>query len=37
MTHNYNYDMAMLVKLLGKNMTYIGMLGPKDKKRTNAE
>ena len=32
MTHNYNYDMAMLRQLLGKNMTYIGMLGPKIKR-----
>jgi len=32
MTHNYNYDKAMLVQLLQKNVTYIGMLGPKKKK-----
>jgi xanthine dehydrogenase accessory factor len=32
MTHNYNYDMAMLRQLLVKNVTYIGMLGPKKKK-----
>jgi len=32
MTHNYNYDMAMLRQLLGKNITYIGMLGPKKKR-----
>ena len=32
MTHNYNYDMAMLRQLLGKNVTYIGMLGPKKKR-----
>lgn len=31
MTHNYNYDMAMLHQLLLKNVTYIGMLGPKKK------
>jgi xanthine/CO dehydrogenase XdhC/CoxF family maturation factor len=31
MTHNYNYDMAMLPQLLLKNVTYIGMLGPKKK------
>jgi len=32
MTHNYNYDMAMLRQLLEKNVTYIGMLGPKKKR-----
>ena len=32
MTHNYNYDMAMLRQLLQKNVTYIGMLGPKKKR-----
>jgi xanthine/CO dehydrogenase XdhC/CoxF family maturation factor len=32
MTHNFNYDMAMLRQLLGKNVTYIGMLGPKKKR-----
>ena len=32
MTHNYNYDMAMLRQLLSKNMPYIGMLGPKKKR-----
>lgn len=32
MTHNYNYDMAMLRQLLKKNIPYIGMLGPKKKK-----
>jgi len=32
MTHNYNYDMAMLRQLLQMNVTYIGMLGPKKKK-----
>jgi len=31
MTHNYNYDKAMLKQLLQKNGTYIGMLGPKKK------
>jgi xanthine/CO dehydrogenase XdhC/CoxF family maturation factor len=31
MTHNYNYDMAMLEQLLAKDVTYIGMLGPKKK------
>jgi len=29
MTHNYNYDLAMLELLLKKNCTYIGTLGPK--------
>jgi xanthine dehydrogenase accessory factor len=32
MTHNYNYDMAILRQLLGKSVTYIGMLGPKKKR-----
>ena len=32
MTHNYNYDKAMLVQLLQKNVSYIGMLGPKKKR-----
>ena len=32
MTHNYNYDMAMLRQLLQKNVSYIGMLGPKKKR-----
>ena len=32
MTHNYNYDKAMLAQLLPKNVSYIGMLGPKKKK-----
>jgi xanthine dehydrogenase accessory factor len=32
MTHNYNYDKAMLKQLLQKNVTYIGMLGPKNKR-----
>lgn len=32
MTHNYNYDMAMLRQLLQKKVAYIGMLGPKKKK-----
>lgn len=31
MTHNYNYDMAMLQELLQKNVVYAGMLGPKKK------
>jgi xanthine dehydrogenase accessory factor len=32
MTHNYNYDMAMLRQLLQMNVPYIGMLGPKKKR-----
>ena len=32
MTHNYNYDMAMLRQLLQKSISYIGMLGPKKKR-----
>jgi xanthine dehydrogenase accessory factor len=31
MTHNYNYDLAMLKALLQKEVKYIGMLGPKKK------
>jgi len=31
MTHNYNYDMAMLKALLQTEVPYIGMLGPKKK------
>lgn len=31
MTHNYNYDMAMLKELVNRNVVYIGMLGPKKK------
>lgn len=31
MTHNYNYDLAMLKALLERNATYIGLLGPKKK------
>ncbi len=29
MTHNYNYDLAILRRLLPLNLTYIGALGPK--------
>ena len=29
MTHNYNYDSALLVHLLPLNLPYIGILGPK--------
>ena len=31
MTHNYNYDIAMLKALLQTNARYIGVLGPKKK------
>ena len=31
MTHNYNYDLAMLRALLDKNIIYIGILGPRKK------
>jgi xanthine/CO dehydrogenase XdhC/CoxF family maturation factor len=31
MTHNYNYDYAILKALLGENVPYIGALGPKKK------
>ena len=31
MTHNYNYDIAMLKALIEKNTSYIGILGPKKK------
>ncbi|MCU0394753.1 MAG: XdhC family protein [Chitinophagaceae bacterium] len=31
MTHNYNYDLAMLRALLHRDIPYIGMLGPKKK------
>ncbi|MEO5582519.1 MAG: XdhC/CoxI family protein [Saprospiraceae bacterium] len=31
MTHNYNYDLAMLTALLQLNTPYIGSLGPKKK------
>jgi xanthine/CO dehydrogenase XdhC/CoxF family maturation factor len=31
MTHNYNYDLALLKLLLETNTPYIGMLGPKTK------
>jgi xanthine dehydrogenase accessory factor len=31
MTHNYNYDMAMLSELVQRNIIYIGMLGPRKK------
>jgi len=30
-THNYNYDLAMLRQLVQKDITYIGLLGPKKK------
>jgi len=31
MTHNYNYEMALLREILPLNIPYIGMLGPKKK------
>ncbi len=31
MTHNYNYDLAMLKALLQKDINYTGILGPKKK------
>jgi xanthine/CO dehydrogenase XdhC/CoxF family maturation factor len=31
MTHNYNYDLAMLKALVTKKIKYIGMLGPRKK------
>jgi xanthine dehydrogenase accessory factor len=31
MTHNYNYELALLAKLLPLNLPYIGVLGPKKK------
>lgn len=31
MTHNYNYDLAMLRQLIELNISYIGALGPKKK------
>jgi len=31
MTHNYNYDMAMLYPLVQKKAVFVGMLGPKKK------
>lgn len=31
MTHNYNYDLAMLRQLIPLNISYIGALGPKKK------
>jgi xanthine dehydrogenase accessory factor len=31
MTHNYNYDLAMLKALINKNVSYIGSLGPRQK------
>jgi xanthine dehydrogenase accessory factor len=31
MTHNYNYDLALLEQLVKKEISYIGVLGPKKK------
>ena len=33
MTHNYNYDLAVLMQLLQKNLPYIGVLGPRSKRQ----
>lgn len=33
MTHNYNYDIAMLEALLSRNVVYVGMLGARKKKQ----
>jgi len=33
MTHNYNYDIAMLEALLSRDILYIGMLGARKKKQ----
>ncbi|HEX7846015.1 MAG TPA: XdhC/CoxI family protein [Chitinophagaceae bacterium] len=32
MTHNYNYDLALLKELVNRNVGYIGLLGPKKKR-----
>ncbi|MDP9042996.1 MAG: XdhC family protein [Bacteroidota bacterium] len=32
MTHNYNYDMALLKQLSNKEFAYIGLLGPTEKR-----
>ncbi len=37
MTHNYNYDIAMLGTLLSRNLVYIGMLGARKKKQQMLE
>jgi xanthine dehydrogenase accessory factor len=31
MTHNYNYDLALMEIILEKEFSYLGMLGPKKK------
>ena len=31
MTHNYNYDLAMLKALISRKLMYLGVLGPKKK------
>ncbi len=36
MTHNYNYDNAMLKALLQKEIEYIGILGPEKETEKNA-
>lgn len=37
MTHNYNYDLAVLRQLAGKPVSYIGSLGPKKKMKMMVE
>ena len=37
MTHNYNYDLAVLRQLIQKDVTYIGLLGPKKKRERMLE
>ncbi|MEP6594573.1 MAG: XdhC/CoxI family protein [Ginsengibacter sp.] len=37
MTHNYNYDLAVLRQLIQKEVTYIGLLGPKKKRERMLE
>ena len=32
MTHNYNYDLALLRELVARNAVYIGLLGPRKKR-----
>ncbi len=36
MTHNYNYDLAMLKELLRRKVTYIGYIGAKEKNGSHA-
>jgi NADH-quinone oxidoreductase subunit A len=37
MSHNYNYDLAMLQQLIHSSCKYIGILGPKKKSKVKAE